>query len=177
MHNSWYKWTFFFLIPSALKAWRSPAHLTPRSWPVEFTTPGVGVALAAALTSAVTTLAIHLSRIQPCHPCPRPTPWHSLRRPAADLKRSPSRQNRGGHIWTANLTPALHRYSPRFIWFTSGPECSVNDVQRLLISNWSLIFLRHSTAAISLQRDRSHPAAAFPTGGSPLSTPALQTDE
>lgn len=36
---------------------------------------------------------------------------------------------------------------------------------------------RHSTAASGLQRDRSHPAAAFPAGGSPLPTPALQTDE
>uniref|UniRef100_A0A667XCL7 Axin 2 n=1 Tax=Myripristis murdjan TaxID=586833 RepID=A0A667XCL7_9TELE len=29
----------------------------------------------------------------------------------------------------------------------------------------------------SLQRDRSHPAAAFPTGGSPLASPGLQPDE
>ncbi|XP_040003086.1 axin-2-like isoform X2 [Xiphias gladius] len=36
---------------------------------------------------------------------------------------------------------------------------------------------RHSTAASSLQRDRSHPAAAFPTGGSPLASPGLQADE
>ncbi|XP_023262669.1 axin-2-like [Seriola lalandi dorsalis] len=36
---------------------------------------------------------------------------------------------------------------------------------------------RNSTAASSLQRDRSHPAAAFPTGGSPLASPGLQTDE
>ncbi|XP_038570320.1 axin-2-like isoform X2 [Micropterus salmoides] len=36
---------------------------------------------------------------------------------------------------------------------------------------------RHSTAASSLQRDRSHPAATFPTGGSPLASPGLQADE
>jgi len=36
---------------------------------------------------------------------------------------------------------------------------------------------RHSAAASSLQRDRSHPAAAFPTGGSPLASSGLQTDE
>ncbi|TKS69262.1 hypothetical protein D9C73_003326 [Collichthys lucidus] len=34
-----------------------------------------------------------------------------------------------------------------------------------------------STAASSLQRDRSHPAAAFPTGGTPLASPGLQADE
>ncbi|KAM6940119.1 axin-2-like isoform 1-T1 [Xenentodon cancila] len=36
---------------------------------------------------------------------------------------------------------------------------------------------RHSTAASSLQRDRSHPAVAFPAGGSSLPGPGLQPDE
>ncbi|XP_036966264.1 axin-2-like [Acanthopagrus latus] len=36
---------------------------------------------------------------------------------------------------------------------------------------------RQSAAASSLQRDRSHPAAAFPTGGSPQASSGLQTDE
>lgn len=44
---------------------------------------------------------------------------------------------------------------------------------------WSLIFDfdRHSAAAVCLQRDRNHSAAAFPTGDSPLATSGLQADE
>ncbi|XP_047434258.1 axin-2-like isoform X2 [Mugil cephalus] len=36
---------------------------------------------------------------------------------------------------------------------------------------------RHSTAASSLQKDRSHPTAAFPAGGSTQASPGLQADE
>uniref|UniRef100_A0A3P8WBX4 Axin 2 n=1 Tax=Cynoglossus semilaevis TaxID=244447 RepID=A0A3P8WBX4_CYNSE len=36
---------------------------------------------------------------------------------------------------------------------------------------------RHSAAAVCLQRDRNHSAAAFPTGDSPLATSGLQADE
>ncbi|XP_056136668.1 axin-2 [Lampris incognitus] len=36
---------------------------------------------------------------------------------------------------------------------------------------------RHSAAISSLQRDRGHPTAAFPSGDSPLASPGLQTDE
>ncbi|KAK2815637.1 hypothetical protein Q5P01_026104 [Channa striata] len=38
-------------------------------------------------------------------------------------------------------------------------------------------FDRHSTATSSLQRDRSHPSAAFPIAGSLVGSPGLQADE
>lgn len=83
------------LIPTVLKASRSPTLLTPRRCPAAPILPGVGGASAAGLTSAATTRATRSFRTQPCPPCLRPTPWHSWRRPAAGWRRSPSHRSNG----------------------------------------------------------------------------------